>query len=62
MEKRGLDNTSYSLYNLIKNRDSVILVHAIRKKTDRIPSKDLEVCIKRKYIAEEYATIERIDL
>lgn len=43
-------------------RDSAILVHAIRKKTDRIPLRDLEACIKRKYIAEEYTAIEKIDL
>ena len=32
-------------------KDSAVLAHAIRKKTDKIPSRDLDVCIKRKFFA-----------
>ncbi|MDD5465954.1 MAG: type II toxin-antitoxin system RelE/ParE family toxin [Candidatus Omnitrophica bacterium] len=43
-------------------KDNAVLVHAIRKKTDKIPLKDLEICIKRKSIAEGYTKIEKLDL
>ena len=34
-------------------RDSAILLHAMRKKTDKIPQRDMELCIKRKQQVEE---------
>lgn len=34
-------------------RDSAILLHAIRKKTDKLPQRDIELCIKRKQKVEE---------
>jgi len=43
-------------------KDSAVLIHAIRKKVDKIPPKDLEVCIKRKSIVEERAKMEKLDL
>lgn len=43
-------------------KDNAVLVHAIRKRTDKIPPKDLEVCIKRKAFVEERAKIEKLDL
>jgi len=43
-------------------KDNAVLVHAIRKNTDKIPQKDLDMCIKRKILVEEYAKIEKIDL
>ena len=43
-------------------KDNAVLVHAIRKKADKIPPKDLEVCIKRKSFVEERAKIEKLDL
>ncbi len=43
-------------------KDNAMLVHAIRKKTDKVPLKDLEMCIKRKSIAEGHTKIEKLDL
>jgi len=34
-------------------RDSAVLLHAIRKKTDKLPQRDIELCIKRKQKVEE---------
>ena len=42
--------------------DNAILIHAIRKKADKIPSKDIDLCIKRKSFVEECAKIEKLDL
>lgn len=41
-------------------KNSAVLVHAIRKKTDKISNRDLEVCLKRKSEVEDYAKVERI--
>ncbi|MFH1440531.1 MAG: type II toxin-antitoxin system RelE/ParE family toxin [Candidatus Omnitrophota bacterium] len=41
-------------------KNSAVLVHAIRKKTDKISSHDLKVCLKRKSEVEGYAKVERI--
>jgi len=41
-------------------KNSAVLIHAIRKKTDKIPSRDLELCLKRKREAEDYAKVEKI--
>ncbi len=34
-------------------RDNAVLLHAIRKRTDKLPQRDIELCIKRKRQAEE---------
>ena len=39
--------------------NSVVLVHAIRKKTDKVPEQDLKLAIKRKGETEEKQNIER---
>ena len=44
----------------LKNR--AILLHAIRKKTDKIPVHDLALCMKRKQQVEALGNIEKIDL
>jgi phage-related protein len=44
------------------HKGSAVLVHAIRKKTDKVPQKDLELCIKRKAFVEESIKIEKLDL
>jgi phage-related protein len=41
-------------------RDSVVLIHAIRKKSDKIPQRDFELCIKRKILVEEYERVEKL--
>jgi len=33
--------------------NTAILLHAIRKKTDKLPQRDIELCVKRKRQAEE---------
>lgn len=43
-------------------KDSAILVHAIKKKTDRIPEGDLRLCINRKTQVEEHCRIEKWEL
>ena len=41
-------------------KNSAVLIHAIRKKTDKIPNRDLELCLKRKSEVEDYAKVEKI--
>ncbi len=43
-------------------KNNAVLIHAIKKKTDKIPLKDLELCIERKFITEEHVKIEKLDL
>ena len=43
-------------------KDRVVLLHAIRKKSDKIPEFDLSLCLKRKVLVEEYAKLEKIEL
>ena len=43
-------------------KDSVVLVHAIRKKTARIPKDDLMLCLRRKAEVEELKRIEKLKL
>ena len=43
-------------------RDSVVLIHVIRKKTDKIPENDCELCLRRKDLVEEgLAQIEKLE-
>ena len=41
-------------------KDNAVLVHAIRKKTDKISRRDFELCLKRKAAVEERAKIEKM--
>ncbi|MFH1245096.1 MAG: type II toxin-antitoxin system RelE/ParE family toxin [Candidatus Omnitrophota bacterium] len=41
-------------------KHNVVLLHAIRKKTDVIPARDWELCIKRKQLAEEFMRVEKL--
>jgi len=43
-------------------RDSAILLHAIKKKTYKIPESDLNICIKRKSQVEGSKSIKRVEL
>jgi len=43
-------------------KDSVVLLHAIRKKTDKIPEKDLNLSISRKTQVEELSKVEKLKL
>ncbi len=42
-------------------KHSAVLLHAVRKKTDKIPEKDLELCLKRKRAVEELMRIEKLE-
>jgi len=42
-------------------RDSAVLVHAIKKKTDKIPEGDLRLCVKRKDQVEALRRIEKLE-
>jgi len=44
------------------HKDNAVLVHAIRKKTDKIPAKDFELCIKRKAIVEGSEKFEMLNI
>lgn len=43
-------------------RECAVLLHAIRKQTDKIPESDLTVCLKRLKEVEVEGNIEEIDL
>jgi len=43
-------------------RENVVLLHAIRKDTDKILESDLDLCIKRRKQAEAKGNIEKLDL
>lgn len=44
-ELRPRDNRIFYFFFL---RENIMILHAIKKKTDKIPINDLELCIKRK--------------
>ena len=58
-ELRPKDNRIFYFFFL---KDSAVLVHAIRKKTDKIPAGDFSLCLKRKALVEEHKQIEKIEL
>jgi len=59
-ELRPRDNRIFYFFFL---RDEIVLLHAIRKRTDRIPEGDLSICQKRKRQVEEgIGHIEKINL
>jgi phage-related protein len=59
-ELRPRDNRIFYFFFL---RDNIVLLHAIRKKTDKIPQQDLDICLKRKRQVEEVeGSIEKLDL
>lgn len=41
-------------------KNNAVLLHAIRKKADKIPEKDLKLCVKRKAQVEECSNIEKL--
>lgn len=43
-------------------KDNAVLIHAIRKKTDKIPEGDLKLCLKRKLQVEELHRLEKLEL
>lgn len=58
-ELRPKNNRIFYFFYL---RDNIVLLHAIRKKTDRIPEGDLTICLKRRNEVELLHNIEKFDL
>ena len=59
-ELRPKDNRIFYFFYMKSN---AVLLHAIRKRTDKIPPGDLQLCLKRKSIVEESGeNLEEIDL
>ncbi|MFC1620892.1 type II toxin-antitoxin system RelE/ParE family toxin [Candidatus Omnitrophota bacterium] len=58
-ELRPKDNRLFYFFFL---RDSAVFVHAIKKKTYKIPESDLSICIKRKLQTEIKKNIKRVEL
>ena len=58
-EVRPKDNRIFYFFYL---RENVVLLHAIRKKTDKIPKDDLDLCLKRKKQVEQLGNIKKFDL
>jgi phage-related protein len=58
-ELRPRNNRIFYFFYL---RDKAVLVHAIKKKTGRIPQEDLKLCVKRKDYVEALGRVERIEL
>ena len=58
-ELRPRDNRIFYFFFF---RETAVLLHAIRKKTDRIPVGDLNLCLKRKKQVEVMKRIEKVDL
>ncbi len=56
-ELRPRDNRIFYFFFL---RDHAVLLHAIKKKTDKISSGDLNLCLKRKRQVEEERNIENL--
>ena len=49
-------------YFFFMRRNSAVMVHAMKKKTNKIPEEDLRLCLKRKNQVEEHRRLEKIDL
>ena len=58
-ELRPKDNRIFYFFFL---KDNAVLVHAIRKKTSKVPEGDLRLCIKRKMQIEANKQIEKLEL
>ena len=58
-ELRPKDNRIFYFFFL---KDSAVLLHSLRKKTDKIRSGDLNLCLKRRQEVEAGASLERLDI
>ena len=52
---------SHRVFYFFFLKDSAVLLHVIRKKTDRIPSNDLDLCVRRRKEVEALRHIKEID-
>ena len=55
-ELRPRDNRIFYFFFL---KDSAVFLHAIRKKTDKIPAGDLALCLKRREQVETMGSIQQ---
>ena|SRR3989338_2327492 len=56
---------SHRLFYFFYLKDNVVIVHAMRKKTNKIPESDIKLCLKRKEKLEStnaHSQIERLEL
>jgi len=58
-ELRPKDNR---IFYFFFHKDNIVLLHALRKKTGKIPPIDLALCFKRKSQVEELKHIEKLEL
>ncbi len=49
---------SHRVFYFFFMKNNVVLVHAIRKKTDKIPKEDLALCLKRKMLIRSERSLE----
>lgn len=56
-ELRPKDNRIFYFFFL---KDTAVLLHAIKKKTNKIPKNCLNLCVKRKNEVEKYSKIEKL--
>jgi len=56
-ELRPKDNRIFYFFFL---KNNAVLVHVIKKRTDKISSRDLELCLKRKQSVEQQGKIEKL--
>jgi phage-related protein len=57
-ELRPGDNRIFYFFFL---KDNAVLLHALRKRTDKIPCRDLGLCLKRLKQVESGAHLDRLD-
>ena len=57
-ELRPRDNRIFYFFFL---RESAVILHAIKKKTNKIPPNDLDLCLKRKNEFEHFGNINKFD-
>lgn len=57
-ELRPKDNRIFYFFFL---KDNVVLLHAIKKKTNKIPVWDLDLCVKRRKQVEAGSRLEKLD-
>jgi phage-related protein len=58
-ELRPKDNRIFYFFFL---RDSAVLLHSIKKKTDKIPQEDLRLCLKRKNQVIQFNRIGKLEI
>lgn len=58
-ELRPKDNRIFYFFFL---KNNAVLIHAIKKKTDKVPNRDIELCLKRKKQVEQIHNIKKLEI